>query len=399
MKKSLTLLLCAAIALSLSSCSKKDGGDGVPAETPEPQTAEAVYSAPMKPLSETEVYSNGRGEIIECGADEGSFVEAGAILYRLDDNGLYDSIASAKNSIEKAQLTVGTTAENEANLSIYAPAGGIVKNLSLKEGERVNTGTVAKIVNEKEFVARVPFTAEQIGQIKTGMSGSVISDALMSGISARVTRIYSERNTSVTGAALYDVELRGENPGTINEGMSVSASINGISSPVAGYIDESDGVSVVSRASGNAGKIYVKEGEYVKKGALIMTIDNSSITASARRARIDKEDLEIKLRALERDAENLTVYAPVSGVVTVKKKDVRDSVASKSESIMTIADSSVLKMEVNAPNAPAAGTAVTVKYDGGEIQGTVSAAVNGAAIIEIPNTANIAPGTIGAVKF
>lgn len=400
MKKTLALILSVSLLLTLSACGKKDE-PSAPEPTAAPAQTASEYSAPMKSQSETKIYSDGRGEIIECGAEEGDFVEAGTLLYRLDDNGLYDSIATTKNSIEKANITIGTASENESNLSIYAPASGVIKGLTVKEGERVNTGTIAKIVNENEFVARVPFNSSQLQSIKVGASGEIVSDELMSGIPARVTRIYSERNTSVAGAVLYDVELRGENPGTINEGMSVSAVINGISSPAAGYIDESDGESVVSRASGNAGAIRVKDGQYVKKGTLIMTVENSNVTATAQRARIDKEDLEIKLRSLEEDAEDLTIYAPVSGVVIEKNKDVRDSIASRSDSIMTIADNSVLKMEINTGSAPMpeVGRAVTVSYSGGTADGTVTSAESGEVTIEIQNTANIAPNTIGTVKF
>lgn len=400
MKKAFALILSAALVLSLTACGKQEEQTAEPTAAPV-QTA-AEYSAPMTAQSETRVYSETRGEIIECGANEGDFVEAGALLYRIDDNGLYDNIATTKNSIEKASLTVGTAAENEANLNIYAPSNGVIKGLTVKEGERVNTGTIAKIVNENEFVARVPFNSEQIKSIKVGMSGQIISDELMSGTAARVTRIYSERNTSVAGAVLYDVELTGDNPGTINEGMSVSAVINGISSPVSGYIDESEGTPVVSRASGNAGAVRVKDGAYVKKGTLIMTIENSNVTATAQRARIDKEDLQIKLRALERDAEKLVITAPVSGVVIEKNKDVRDSIASKSDSIMTIADTSVLKMQVNVPDsakAPTVGSAVAVSCSAGIVDGTVTSVSDGTVYIDIANTANIAPNTIGTVKF
>lgn len=401
MKQKLALILSAVLVLSMTAC-KKDNSEQSSQPTPTPVPVQTDYSAPMLAQSETKVYSEARGEIIECDAQVGDFVEAGALLYKIDDNGLYDSIATARNAVEKAQLTLGTSLENEENLNIYAPSSGVIKNLTVKEGERVNTGTLAKIVNEKEFTARVPFNSEQIKSIKVGMNAQIISDRLMSGVSARVTRIYSERNTSVDGAILYDVEFVGTNPGTINEGMTVSAVVGGISSPVSGYIDESDGVAVVSRASGNAGAIRVKDGSYVSKGTLIMTIENSNVTASARRAKIDVEDLQIKLRSLENDAQNLNITAPVSGTIIEKNKELRDSIASKSDSVMTIADTSVLKMTVNTADGvklPEIGSIVTISYDGGTADGTVTDISGNTVSIDIVNNASIAPNTIGSVHF
>lgn len=401
MKQKLALILSAVLLISLTAC-KKDNSEQSEQPTPAPVSVQTDYSAPMIAQGETKVYSESRGEIIECGAEVGDFVEAGSLLYRIDDNGLYDNIATARNSVEKAQLSLNTAIENEENLNIYAPASGVIKNLTINEGERVNTGTLAKIVNEKEFTARVPFNSEQIKSIKVGMNAQIISDRLMSGVSARVTRIYSERNTSVDGAILYDVEFVGTNPGTINEGMTVSAVVGGISSPVSGYIDENDGVAVVSRASGNAGAIRIKDGSYVSKGTLIMTIENSNVTASARRAKIDVEDLQIKLRSLENDAQNLNITAPVSGTIIEKNKELRDSIASKSDSVMTIADTSVLKMTVNTADGvhlPEIDSIVTISYDGGTADGIVTDVSGNTVSIDIANNANIAPNTIGTVHF
>lgn len=392
--------MTAALLVSLSACKKEE--QTAPEPTASPLVIQTEYSAPLRAASETKIYSEARGEIIECNIEEGDYVEAGTLLYRIDDNGIFDNLESARNSVQKAQITLATALENEANLSIYAPASGIIKNLTIKEGERVNTGTIAKLVNENEFVARVPFNSEQIKSIKVGMSGQIISDTLMSGVSARVSRIYSERNTSVTGAILYDVEFVGENPGTLNEGMSVSAVVGDITSPVSGYIDEPEGVSVVSRASGNAGAIRVKDGAYVKKGTLIMTVDNSNTSATARRAKIDVEDLQIKLRSLENDVQNLTITAPVSGIVTEKNKAVRDSIASKSDSVMTIADASVLKMTVNVAdgvNIPSVGSSIGIDCGGTQLVGTIVLTEGNTVNIDIENTANIAPNTIGTVCF
>ena len=258
MKKILTVFLSAVMVLSMTSCADKNEQTEEAKPTPAASAAAVVteHSAPMTANSETKVYSDGRGEIIECGAEEGDTVQAGQLLYRIDDNGLFDTIATTKNSIEKANITIATAEENEAGLKIYAPASGIIKGLTVKEGERVNTGTIAKITDDSEFVARIPFNSAQIADIRTGMSAEVISDEMMSGTPASVTRIYSERNTSIPGTVLYDVELRGKNPGTLSEGMSVTAVINGIASPAAGYIDESEGVSVVSRQSGKQGSAH-----------------------------------------------------------------------------------------------------------------------------------------------
>lgn len=343
-KKILSILTAAALCVSLSACGKKQD-DTAPSPTPETAASES-YAGVLRAAREVKVYSDATGEIIECNAKEGDFVQAGALLYRIDDNGLYDNIKTAENALQKSQISLNTAQKNQNDLRIYAPASGILKNFNIKTGERVNTQTIGQIVDESRLVAKVPFSEQQLSSISVGSSGKLISADLMSETPVQVTRIYAERNTSVPGAVLYDVELSGVNKGGLYNGMSVTAEINGLRSPISGSVIDADSVALVSKASGNARAVYAKEGDYVKKGALLVDIENANVSSSLQRAQIDKNDYEIKLNALRSDANNLSVYAPISGQITEKTKDLRDSIGSKSDSIMTIADTSSLLLDV-----------------------------------------------------
>lgn len=343
-KTILSIITAAVLLLSLSSCGKQEE----PAEpTPTPEAARSVtYSGTLRAAREAKVYSDATGEIIECHAEEGDFVQAGAVLYRIDDNGLYDNIKTAENALQKSQISLNTAQKNQNDLKIYAPANGILKDFNIKAGERVNTQTIGQIIDESRLVAKVPFSEQQLSSISVGSAGKLISADLMSETPVNVTRIYAERNTSVPGAVLYDVELTGANKGGLYNGMSVTAEINGMSSPASGTIINADSVALVSKASGNARAVYAKEGDYVQKGALLIEIENANVSSSLQRAQLDKNDYEIKLNALRSDADNLSVRAPISGQVTEKTKGLRDSIGSKSDSIMTIADTSTLLLDV-----------------------------------------------------
>lgn len=91
----------------------------------------------------------------------GDTVSAGTLLYQIDDNGLSDTIATTKNAIAKSNIALSTAQENLDNLTVYAPASGILHNFTLKTGERVNASKIGDIVDESRLVAKVPFNEAQ----------------------------------------------------------------------------------------------------------------------------------------------------------------------------------------------------------------------------------------------
>ena len=339
----LSLLLCASLLLITAACGKKTEDAAAGEATSEPAVS-YVYSATLRAASETKVIPSGKGQVLECGYEVGDRVNAGALLYKLDDNGLSDSIKTTENSIAKARISVQTAQENVDNLKVYSPADGILHDFSVKQGERVNSSKIGSIYDERGVRAIVPFNEAQTAKISVGDSAEVMSSDMLSSLPGTVKRIYDAKNTSHTGAVLYDVEIAIANAGSFHKGMEVTAKVStasgSVTSPTVGAIDNEEAVSVVSRASGNALGVYARDGERVKKGQLLLEVENSNTTASLRRARLDLDDLNIKLAAARKDYEDLFVYAPASGVITVKNKGVRDNITSTSDSVMIISDTS-----------------------------------------------------------
>lgn len=351
-KKSLCAVLSAIFICTFCSC--KDAEEvSAPEQTPAESIPEPakIYTAVLRPASETKVIPNARGKIIYCPYETGDRVSKGDLLYEIEDSGIADNIATTKNAIKKADITINTANEDKENLVITAPASGILHNFSLKEGERVSSSTIGEIIDESVIVAKAPFTAEQKSRIRAGMSGGIISADYMSFIPASVTRVYDAQAPSVGGAPLYYVEFTAANPGGFNSGDSVGAVVylpdGEITSPESGEIEMKESIAVVSRGSGNAAAVNVREGDYVTKGQEIARLENSTVNSTLERAKLDKNDLQIKLRGLEEDYADLKIYAPVSGVITEKNKAVDDSVSSVSDAIMVITDTSSYTMDID----------------------------------------------------
>lgn len=389
MKKYISLLLAGVLMLSLASCGKDNTDASAPETVQEPEQPSGIYIGVLSAVNETKVIPEGKGQIISCPYEIGDSVAQGALLYQLDDNGLSDSIATTKNSIAKANLSINTALENVENLKIYAPATGILRSFSIKQGERVNAAKIAEIVDEDTVIALVPFNSAQKKNIHIGDAASVTSAELMGSVSGVVTRIYDARSSAVEGSNLYNVEITLSNPGGLYAGLSVSANIGGIEAPVSGVIKDSEAVSVVSKGSGNAKAVYAKEGQRVKKGELLLELENSSLDSALQRAYLDKKDLEIKLASLESDYRDLFVYAPVSGTITAKHKALNDNITSSTESIMTISDDSALVLKINVTEDTLSGIQTGMSVDITVADGSASAP---ASITEIDTAGSIISG-------
>lgn len=375
MKKIMSVLLASVMICGLfTGCKKEETVEGTPAPT-EAATETSVYTGWIKTSKETNVVPNTSGKIVADYYKVGDYVSAGALLYQLEDNGISDNIATTKNSIAKNDISLSTANENLSNLTVYAPADGILSNFKLKAGERINSGTIGSIVDEGTLIAKVPFNTTQIASIAVGDSATVTSAELLSSVGGTVTRIHENRADSIGGSILYDVEITVTGRAGFKNGMSVNATVNTangeVSSPVSGEIESTDSVSVVSRGSGNVRSVYVKDGDRVSKGQKILDIDNSTVNATLQRAEIDRKDLEIKLRSLEKDYADLFVYAPVSGVITSKSKELNDTASSSSDGIMTITDTSsyVMTIELAEKDLPkvSVGMNLPVKLDDGTV--------------------------------
>ena len=373
MKKYAALIICAALMFSLSSCGKKDTEQTTaPENTPE-AVDDGTYLGSLSPVSEVKVVSDGKGQIVECPYEIGDTISAGALLYRLDSDSIRDSI---------------------------------------REGERVNATDIGEIYDESECVASVPFTGAQKARIKVGDRATVTSAELMGSASGTVTRIYDARSDAVSGADLYDVEITLANTGAFYNGLSVGASVNGIDSPESGVIKAVEAVPVVSRSSGNAAKVYVHNGERVKKGQLLVELENTSLNATLSRAKLDKSDLEVKLTSLKKDYADTFVYAPAAGTITAKHKKLGDNITSSTESIMTISDTSKLVMKVNVDKAESSALNVgdsvmlTAVDDGSaypaqitKIDDTAASDTLVGVTITMDNTAGLDAGLAVSVKF
>lgn len=425
------LALAAAVHFAAAAKNKEDAGvegksPSQPAATTggtasEGDTApKAVYCCgTLEAVTQVEIVPEARGKILESPYEVGNKVAKGDLLALIDDNGLKDAVLLTRNSLARMDLAIAANNKSLADLKVYAPAGGVLREFRVTQGERVNSGKLGKIIDEDTIVAVVPFSAKQVRGIAVGNPAVLYSAEHMSSVSGKVSYVYEGKTQTADGSILYDVEIKAANPGAFVVGTAVTAEVETsagkVVSPATGTTKD-DSVSLVGRASGYAKTVYVREGQKVKKGQLILEIENETLETTARRTLLDRKDLEIKLQMQQKNLNACSIRSPMSGVVVKKTCNALDTITSTSQSIMTIADTQCLTLKLQVSDKDISGIQsgmeISLTTDSKEhptIKGTVTGMdaegkiVSGekkhSVEITVENTYNLLPGVQAGISF
>lgn len=316
------------------------------------QTIEA--SGTIEPYERYEITSLVRGEIISSPFEEGDMVQEGDLLYQIDDEDAQLSIEQTQNSIERAQLSQNNTNRDMAKLEIYANASGTISNFNLTAGQQVQAGEIATITNTGELTVNVPFTSADFDKISLGDSASVTSALYMTSLPGTVTHKYdSSVSTASDGSAVKNVEITVSNPGALTTGTSVGASVSTASGTVnssgSGTLDNGQQTSVLAEVSGTVQAIYVKDGDYVENGQLLVKLSSETLENTQRENELSMRDSQLSLQSSQKALEDYQITSPISGTVITKTSKVGDKIDNTTAStvMMVVADMSRMKFTIS----------------------------------------------------
>jgi len=310
----------------------------------------------VQPISVYNIVPLVSGEILEAPFEEGMKVKAGDLLYKIDDSDLSFNIEKNRNNIERLRLSGKTTEDDIKSLEIYAPCEGRVTNFTVKEGEQIGSSSeIATIVDDKHLTALVPFNKSQVGNIKVGQEAQLILTEYIVYVDGKVTYVSSTPKVTKEGAMLYDVEITVDNPGAIAEGTVVTGIIKrregDIISPTNGTISSLKQTAVTAKTGGRVKEVFVKEGQWVEEGQIILKLENDSLDSTVQKNSLDLEDAQLSLEAQLKKLKDYNILSPIDGTVIKKYYKAGDTIGISSDSkiLMTVADLSkmIFTMDVD----------------------------------------------------
>lgn len=365
----IALILLAVILAAAFLLPKKKGG-----ETEELTTAvvtrgtienKVTGSGTVEAKDTYNIVPTVNGEIVYCEAEEGDYVEEGQVLYRFDtetsDNAIKTAenrVKTAQNSVETARLSLEQTKENVSKLTVTAPSKGVVSGLTAAAGDNVQ-GVVCTITDNSYMEAKIPVSASSSSKINVGDSVTAGLDRYMKTVPGSVTSISQGSFAGSNGAMVKYVEIRIDNPGSIAEKTMATATFHtssgDIESAGAAELSYPSAAKANAEQSGTVAKINVKNGDFVNKGDVIMTLSNTQLSNSLKSAQISYEnamtnynDAQTALTDAKKQAEDYILTAPISGKVLSKSYKKGDTVyGQNSTTLMVVADTSQMKFTLN----------------------------------------------------
>lgn len=291
------------------------------------------------------------GEIVMCDVEEGEWVEENQVLYKFDTETSDNAISKAENSVENASLSLEQAEENVENLTIRAPKQGVVSNLSLIIGDNAS-GTVCTITDNTYMIAEIPVNTSAVSSIKKGDRVTVGLEKYMTTMEGFVERVATGSLAGENGAMVTVVEVRIDNPGSIEKGTMASATFHTASGEVEGAeaaeLNYPDSAKANAKQSGTVEKLNVKNGDWVNEGDIIAVLENSQVENQLKTAKMNYSDAVSNLSDTRKKAEDYVLTAPIAGKVMEKNYKKGDTVAgSNSTTLMVVADTTRMKFTIN----------------------------------------------------
>ena len=304
----------------------------------------------IQPYSRRDIVPLVKGQILEAPVEEGAQVKEGDLLYRIDDSDLSFNIEKSRNGIERKVMDKESIEENIRNLKIYASCDGLITDFNLKVGDEVGNNTkIAQIINDYQLKAKVPFIASQSQKIQVGQEAQLIVEEYMVYIDGKVSYVSNTSRAGENGSVVYDVEITINNPKSLTKGTKVTgivkSSSGDIVSPFLGTVENYAEETVTASSSGTVKYIpkEVTNGNAIKKGELLVELENDTYVNSLKKADLDLHDSQLSLNSDKKQLSDYNITSPIDGTVITKSYKVGDTVNGGSNSstiLMVVADMS-----------------------------------------------------------
>ena len=262
------------------------------------------------------------GTVLEWCVQAGDEVQAGDLLYVLDASEAEDEILDTEVELEELYEELSDLQENIAGQQMTAPFAGRIESIQVSEGQSVQNGKLlAKLIDDSTMQTTLYFSYGYQDQIRVGTSLQVSVPDQMLTLSGRVTEIHYVDYVTSEGLSCFAVTAEVKNPGSLREGMSVSA-----------WLEASDGTAMyaatdavleygkseelTAEATGELTGIHVVDYQQVKAGELLFSIDASQYETQMETLRKQIENYEEKILDLQESIDTeYTRYADIAGQV------------------------------------------------------------------------------------
>ena len=312
----------------------------------------------------------GTGTILELFVKEGDQVTEGQPLYRMDDTVARQAITAAQEAVNNSQKQLQTVYEKVGELTIRAPHAGNLREVAkLKRGDVVNEGdAIATIVNDTKLRVSLYYSYAYENSIQVGQTAQISIPAVMGSLAGKVEKINKVRFISPEGAAHFEVLFVVDNPGTLTEGMEVSAALTAADGSAIypyqnGKLTFYESTVVKAKASGPVEQFALLNYGDVKAGQVLAQLGRENSDEEIQTKTEALKNAQDKLKEAEKELSKYNGVAPIAG--TVLSCSLTEGSQVESGQGISIADTSQMTVEISVDerNAQYVKTGMTVDLD------------------------------------
>lgn len=301
-------------------------------------------SGTIESASTSDVMSNVQGKITKAYKKVGDKVKKGDLLYEIDDTDARLQIQKVQNSIDQQQLSESNTSKSYSNLTVVAPFSGKVTGVSAVKGDNVNNGmNLFTITDTSKLRLSVPLSTSYIPYVKIGQTVKVNLQQFTDTINGVVTEIDDNIHTASTGGMVRDVVITVTNPGTLTEESTASSvdfklsNGNEVSSKEESRFSYANKQTLKAQAQGSLAAVNVKENQFVKKGDVLVRIENDELQLNSQTDSLKMQDLQDQLEAAQKQLDDYKIVSAIDGTVTVVSYTTGDSIK-QGDTLISIRD-------------------------------------------------------------
>ncbi len=287
------------------------------------------------------------GTILTANFEEGDQVQAGDILYTIDDSDAASSLERSQISVSQAQRSYNNALESLEDLTVTATASGRILSLDVEEGDEVSAGQqVATIRDSDTMELTVPFPADDAGSFYVGQSATVTLDPTFETLTGTVTEIAANTEVLTGNMIVRDVTIDVSNPGGLSTTQTASATVGGVGSSSGGTFTYKEEKTVTAAVGGTVASISVEEGDWVDKDQTILQLSSESLDEQVQSASESLRNSEISYSNQTEQLEDYTVTAPITGTIVDKNYNAGE-ITESNEVLCSIYDLSYLTMTLS----------------------------------------------------
>ena len=347
-----SLLLILIITGALFKGNKKDFTVSFTEDTVKKQdiTSSITGSAVVIPKDQYSITALVSGNVLSANFEQGDIVQEGDILYEIDSADAKNSIENANISYQRSQLDYNKAVENYNNLTVTSDIAGVVKNVYVKVGTSVNSGTkIADVYDDSHFILTTTFNDTDSRNFYVGQNAQAKITSTGELLPGTVIDVNSKGYASSGNTLVRTVKIKVANPGVLTTEETATAIVDGFSSNPMGTFEYINEKTIVAEASGQIDNIYISQGSRVSSGSRLVHIDSSSVRDSLNSSSLSLRSSELSMENAQKKLEDYTITAPISGTVVTKNVKAGDKLdnSNMSTEMAVIYDMSSLECELN----------------------------------------------------